>query len=39
MVACAVWSLVIYHVAIAQSLDESEVDRYIADVCPPPAGE
>jgi amino acid transporter len=39
LVACAVWSLFIYHVAIAHRLDESEVDRYIADVCPPPIGE
>ncbi|HUA50493.1 MAG TPA: APC family permease [Solirubrobacteraceae bacterium] len=37
--ACAAWSLLIYRLAIAQRLPEADVDRYVADVCPPPAGE
>ena len=39
LVACAAWSLLIYRVAIAHRLPEADVDRYVADVCPPPAGE
>ena len=39
LVACAAWSVLIYHLAIAHRLPEAEVDRYVADVCPPPAGE
>ena len=39
LVACAALSLVIYRVAIARRLPEAEVDRYVADVCPPPADE
>jgi amino acid transporter len=39
LVACATWSLLIYRVAIAHRLPEADVDRYVADVCPPPAGE
>ena len=34
--ASAAWSLVIYHLAIALRLPESDVDRYVADVYPPP---
>ncbi|MBV8999915.1 MAG: APC family permease [Solirubrobacterales bacterium] len=36
LVACAVWSLVIYRIAIARRLPEEAVDRYVADVYPPP---
>jgi amino acid transporter len=39
LVVCAVWSLIIYRVAIAHRLPAEGVDRYVADVCPPPAGE
>jgi amino acid transporter len=39
LVASAAWSLLIYHVAIAHRLPEADVDRYVADVCPPPVGE
>ncbi|MFZ0974030.1 MAG: APC family permease [Solirubrobacteraceae bacterium] len=39
LVACAALSLVIYRVAIARRLPEAEVDRYVADVWPPPADE
>jgi amino acid transporter len=39
LVACALWSLVIYRVAIAQRLPEADVDRYLAGVCPPPIAD
>ncbi|HUA07559.1 MAG TPA: APC family permease [Solirubrobacteraceae bacterium] len=39
LLVCAAWSLIIYRTAIAHRLPEDEVDRYVADVCPPPVGE
>ena len=36
LVASAAWSLVIFRVAIACRLPEVDVDRYVADVHPPP---
>jgi amino acid transporter len=39
LIASAAWSLVIYHLAMACRLPEAEVDRYVAEVIPPPAGE
>ena len=39
LIACAAWSLVIYHVAIACRLPEADVDRYVAEIYPLPAGE
>ena len=39
LVACAALSLGIYRLAIARRLGEAEVDRYVADVCPPPVAE
>jgi amino acid transporter len=39
LVASAVLALVIYRIAIARRLPDADVDRYVADVCPPPVGE
>ena len=39
LVASAAWSLAIYHLALACRLPEGDVDRYVAEVFPPPAGE
>jgi hypothetical protein len=36
LIASAAWSLVIFRIAIACRLPEADVDRYVADVCPPP---
>jgi len=39
LAACAGWSLFIYRLAIAYRLEPSDVDRYVADVCPTPVAE
>jgi hypothetical protein len=36
LLASAAWSLVIFHLAVARRLPEAEVDKYVADVHPPP---
>jgi hypothetical protein len=36
LIASAAWSLVVFRIAIACRLPEADVDRYVADVCPPP---
>jgi len=36
LLASAAWSLVIYKLAIARRLPEEDVDRYVADIYPPP---
>ncbi len=39
LVAVAVWSLIIYFVAIARRLPPDKVDEYVAEVYPPPLAE
>jgi amino acid transporter len=39
LIVSAAWSLVIFRLAIACRLPEADVDRYVADVLPPPIGE
>jgi len=36
LLASAAWSLIIYKLALARRLPEKDVDRYAADVYPPP---
>ena len=36
LLASAAWSLVIFHLAVARRLPEAVVDRYVADIYPPP---
>ena len=39
LVAVAVWSLIIYYVAISRRLPSDKVDEYVAEVYPPPVAE
>ena len=39
LVAVAVWSLIIYYVAISRRLPSEKVDEYVAEVYPPPVAE
>jgi amino acid transporter len=39
LVAVAVWSLIIYYVAISRRLPGDKVDEYVAEVYPPPVAE
>ena len=39
LIASAAWSLIVFCLAIACRLPEADVDRYVADVIPPPASE
>jgi len=39
LVAVAVWSLIIYYIAIARRLPPDKVDEYVAEVYPPPLAE
>jgi len=39
LAAVAVWSLIIYYVAISRRLPSEKVDEYVAEVYPPPVAE
>jgi amino acid transporter len=39
LAAVAVWSLIIYYVAISRRLPSDKVDEYVAEVYPPPVAE
>jgi len=39
LAAVAVWSLIIYFIAIARRLPPHKVDEYVAEVYPPPVAE
>jgi amino acid transporter len=39
LIAVAVWSLIVYYIAIAKRLPTEKVDEYVADVYPPPVSE
>ncbi len=39
LIVSAVWSLIIYYLAISRRLPEEKVDEYVAEVYPPPVAE
>ncbi len=39
LAASAIWSLIIYYLAISRRLPEEKVDEYVAEVYPPPVAE